>query len=396
MVPPASDSSRREPPLPAPRRTGVVTDPRCAGHCMGPDEPECPARLEVLQDLLREPQWRGRLVEIEARMADRETLERVHAPSYIRRLEATAGAPSVRLDPDTCTSPDSHQAALLAAGGLCRAIAQVHTGTVANAFALVRPPGHHAERAAAKGFCLYNNVAVGARFAQSRLGLERVLIVDWDLHHGNGTQDCFEDDPSVLFFSTHQAFAYPHSGRRRQVGRGAGRGFTINVPLLPGFGDGEYLAIFEALLRPVAAEFAPDLVLVSAGFDIHGADPLGGMRVTPEGFAALTRLLMDIADQSCGGRLVLTLEGGYGLEGLRASVRAVLEELAGLRSTDPGPLMTAAARSRAAYAVWRVRSVQRRYWTGLDRPDGQPPGADLSWGSRLRGWLAYAGAYFRS
>ena len=297
---------------------------------------------------------------------------------------------------DTCTSPRSHEAALLAAGGVCRAIVRVHDGTLDNAFALVRPPGHHAERAAAKGFCLYNNVAVGARFAQKRLGLARILIVDWDLHHGNGTQHCFEDDPSVLFFSTHMAFAYPHTGRRRQVGQGRGKGFTINVPLLPGFGDGEYLAVFEALLKPVALEFKPDLVLVSAGFDIHAGDPLGGMRVTPQGFAAMTRMMLDIADGCCGGKLVLTLEGGYGLEGLRASVREVLRELAGLQTTDPVPLMASADRRRVAYAAWRVKQVHRRYWQGLNRSGSGTLGADLTWIERLRGWLAYAGAYLRS
>jgi hypothetical protein len=190
------------------RRTGIVIDPRCGNHRMEAGAPECPARLDVLQAMLREPAMRNRFVEIPARPAGRQALVEVHAPAYIKRLEASAAQPCVYFDEDTSTSPGSQEAALMAAGGLCLAIGRVDAGELDNAFALVRPPGHHAERDAASGFCLYNNVAVGARFAQRELGLGRVLIVDWDLHHGNGTQNCFADDPSVLFFSTHKAFAW--------------------------------------------------------------------------------------------------------------------------------------------------------------------------------------------
>jgi acetoin utilization deacetylase AcuC-like enzyme len=261
----------------AKKRTGILKDPRYAGHCMGPDEPECPERLDVLNALLLEPDLEGCFTDISPRMADKDELARVHSADYIRRLDATSEHASVYLDEDTRTSPLSNQVAQLAAGGLCRAIEEVHAGRVDNAFALVRPPGHHAERGAARGFCLYNNVAIAARYAQSKLGLARILVVDWDLHHGNGTQHCFEDDPSVLFFSTHQAFTYPYSGRLRETGKGKGKGYTVNVPLLPGFGDGDYLVLFERLLKPIALEFKPDMILVSAGFVIHFNDPLGGM-----------------------------------------------------------------------------------------------------------------------
>lgn len=373
------------------RRTGIVIDPRCGNHCMEADAPECPERLDVLQTMLREPEMRDRFVVVPALPAERQTLAQVHAPAYIRRLEQSAAQPCVRLDADTRTSPGSNEAALLAAGGFCQAIAQVHAGELDNAFALVRPPGHHAERDAAKGFCLYNNVAVGARFAQRELGLERVLIVDWDLHHGNGTQNCFADDPSVLFFSTHKAFAYPYSGRLRDVGRGRGKGRTVNIPLLPGFGDGEYLALFDRVLKPVALAFKPDLVLVSAGFDIHRDDPLGGMRVTPEGFAGMTRLVMEIADACCRGRLAMTLEGGYDLAGLRDSVRRVLQEMAGLRTADTAALMAAPDPRKLAYPLWRIQRVHGRYWKPL---------ADLGLRrsplQRLRDALAWWGAYLRS
>ena len=373
------------------RRTGIVIDPRCGNHRMEADAPECPARLDVLQAMLREPAMRNRFVEIPARPAGRQALAEVHAPAYIKRLEATAAQPCVYFDEDTSTSPGSHEAALLAAGGLCLAIGRVDAGELDNAFALVRPPGHHAERDAARGFCLYNNVAVGTRFAQRELGLGRVLIVDWDLHHGNGTQNCFADDPSVLFFSTHKAFAYPYSGRLGDVGKGKGKGYTVNIPLPPGFGDGEYLALFQMVLKPIALSFKPDLVLVSAGFDIHRDDPMGGMRVTPEGFAGLTRVVMDIADTCCGGKLVMTLEGGYDLAGLRDSVRRVLREMAGLQTADTGRLMASADPRRLAYPLWRIRRVHGRYWPPLTRLDVR-----LSPMDRLRGALAWWSAYLRS
>ena len=241
------------------KRTGIIKDPRYTGHCMGPDEPECPERLDVLYALLQEPELDGCFQNISPCMAAKEDLARVHSADYIDHLETTSGKPATYLDEDTRTSALSNEVAQLAAGGLCRAIEAVHAGRVNNAFALIRPPGHHAERTAARGFCLYNNVAIAARFAQSKLGLARILVVDWDLHHGNGTQHCFEDDPSVLFFSTHQAFTYPHSGSLREIGKGKGKGYTVNVPLLPGFGDGDYLVIFERLLKPIALEFRPDI-----------------------------------------------------------------------------------------------------------------------------------------
>jgi acetoin utilization deacetylase AcuC-like enzyme len=376
--------------------TGIVKDPRYAGHCMGPGEPECPERLAVLYAMLQELEESGCFQEIAPRKADREELQRVHAPDYIGHIAATAGKEMTYLDPDTRASALSHDTALLAAGGLCRAIEEVNAGRVDNAFALIRPPGHHAERAASKGFCLYNNVAVGAHFGRSSLGLERILIVDWDLHHGNGTQHCFEDSPAVLFFSTHRAFTFPHSGRLREIGRDRGRGYTINVPLLPGLGDGDFVAIFEKILKPVAMEFKPDFILVSAGFDLHFNDPLGGMRVTPEGFAALTRSLLDVAAACCEGKIVMALEGGYDLEGLRDSVREVLREMAGLRKSDVAGTMATAQREKIAEVIWRVRRRHRRFWKSLDAPPFDGPRDVPSTGERIRGTLSRVVAYFKS
>lgn len=375
------------------RTTGIVKDPRYAGHCMGPGEPECPERLEVLYTLLDEPGLADALTVIAPRPAETAELETVHAPQYIRRIAATAGHTSTYLDEDTRTAPGSHEAAVLAAGGLCRAIEAVHNRAVGNAFALVRPPGHHAEHNASGGFCLYNNIAVGTRFAQNRLGRSRILVVDWDLHHGNGTQQCFAEDPSVLFFSTHKAFTYPHTGRAADIGKGRGKGYTINVPLLPGFGDGEFLVLFEALLRPVAMAFQPDLVLVSAGFDIHADDPMGGMQVTPDGFAAMTRVLLDIADACCDGKLVMVLEGGYDLASLRDSVRQVLRELTGQQRTDLAPILASADLEKTAYPVWRVGRFQQRYWPCLRQPGrfNAPPSPT----ARLKGMLARWAAYLK-
>jgi len=193
-------------------------------------------------------------------------------------------------------------------------------------------------------------------------------VVDWDLHHGNGTQHCFEDDPSVLFFSIHQSASYPGSGRFSETGKGRGKGRTVNIPLRAGCGDAEYVSIFEKILRPIALEFAPELVLVSAGFDIHLNDPLGGMRVTSRGFAGLTRSILTTADRCCGGKVVMTLEGGYDLDGLRDSVKAVLREMAGLQVTDIENITAGVDAKILAYLLWRVRRNHGRYWKRLSAP----------------------------
>jgi acetoin utilization deacetylase AcuC-like enzyme len=380
----------------AANRTGVVQDPRYADHCPGPDHPECAQRQTVLNDMLNEPEMRGYFQPIKPRRAEKEELLRVHSPKYIRRLEDTQGKAYTYLGPDIQTSPFSYETALLAAGGLCRAIELVHAGELDNAIALVRPPGHHAERSKAKGFCLYNNVAVGVRYAQSRLGLGRILVVDWDLHHGNGTQHCFEDDPSVLFFSMHQSASYPGGGRFSEVGKGPGKGRTVNIPLRAGCGDGEYVALFEKILKPIALEFAPELILVSAGFDIHYNDPLGGMRVTPQGFAGLTRSVLNTADLCCRGKVVMTLEGGYDLQALKESVRAVLRELAGMQITDIDDITRRGDARMLAYLLWRVRRSHSRYWNALKPSpwDGSNPEPTIL--ERLRETVARIMDYLRS
>jgi len=315
--------------------------------------------------MLEEPEMADLFQEIPVRRAEKEELCWIHSSHYVDLVAGTEGKNRVSLDPDTSTSSGSYEAALLAAGGLCEAISSVITGALDNAFALVRPPGHHAEQGRAMGFCLFNNVAIGAKYAQERHDLGRILVIDWDLHHGNGTQHSFEEDPSILYFSTHQYPYYPGTGAFQEVGREEGQGFTVNVPLSVGHGDGEYAGIFERVLRPIATQFDPDLVLVSAGFDIYENDPLGGMRVTPTGFAALMRSLMDIADECCNGKVVVTLEGGYELTGLRDSVKAVLKELAGVSRTSVKDILARANMGNLENAVKRVVEHHGRFWKNL-------------------------------
>jgi acetoin utilization deacetylase AcuC-like enzyme len=313
-----------------------VRDLRFLSHDPGAFHVESPKRLEVTYAMLDSVDMSGRVQTIPSRRADPEEICLIHTVDYFKRVARTSGKTFCSLDPDTATSPGSYEAAMVAAGSVCGAISMVLAGTIESAFALVRPPGHHAITNRAMGFCVFNNVAIGARYAQKRCGLERILVVDWDLHHGNGTQQAFEDDPGVLYFSTHQYPFYPGSGSLQEIGCGRGRGFTMNVPLPPGQGDAEYLTVFKDILMPVALEYGPELVLVSAGFDIHRNDPLGGMLVTEQGFAALTRCILEIARATCGGKVVMALEGGYDLKGLQDSVKAVLLEMTGATTSSIG------------------------------------------------------------
>ncbi len=310
-------------------KTGIVKDARYLEHITSDHHPENHHRLKVIYEMLEDKEMAGKFLEISPRFATMDELELSHSPDYISRVAATADKSHTMLDPDTHTSPKSFDAAKLAVGGTLELIDRVMTKEIDNGFALVRPPGHHAECDRGMGFCLFNNIAIMARYAILKHSLKRILIVDWDLHHGNGTQNAFYNDPRVLYFSTHQFPHYPGTGRLAETGIGEGEGYTVNVPLPGGQGDLDYLQIFERVLRPIALQLNPQLIMVSAGFDIYFKDPLGGMNVTPKGFALLTRLLLDIANKSCGGKILFTLEGGYHLDGLRESVQSVLMELKG-------------------------------------------------------------------
>lgn len=304
-------------------KTGLVYDPRYLEHDMGMGHPESPNRLRAIMQQLEQSGTLAQLTKIEPRMAEDEWITRVHTAAYLASLKQHAPASGlVSLDPDTSMSPGSLTAAYLAAGGALAAVDAIMTKQVDHVFCAVRPPGHHAEASRAMGFCLLNNVAIAARYAQKKHGLSRVLIVDWDVHHGNGTQHSFEDDPSVLFFSTHQFPHYPGTGRESEHGRGAGESYTINVPMEAGEGDDEYRAIFHKVLVPAAEQFKPELVIISAGFDAHKDDPLASMGLTEAGYAELTGIVAGIAKKYAQGRILSSLEGGYNLTALAASVDA--------------------------------------------------------------------------
>ena len=309
-------------------KTGLVYHPAYLEHNMGAGHPESPHRLRAIMRQLEQSGTAARLTRITPREAEDEWITQIHRPSYLAMLKTHAPASGrVSLDPDTSISPGSLAAAYLAAGGALAAVDAIMSKQVDHVFCAVRPPGHHAEAGRAMGFCLFNNVAIAARYVQKQYGLTRVLIVDWDVHHGNGTQHSFEDDPSVLFFSTHQFPHYPGTGRESERGRGAGEGFTINVPMESGEGDEEYRAVFQKSLVPAADVFKPEFVIISAGFDAHKDDPLASMGLTEEGYADLTGIVAGIATRHAGGRMLASLEGGYHLTSLAASVDRHIQSL---------------------------------------------------------------------
>jgi acetoin utilization deacetylase AcuC-like enzyme len=324
-------------------KTGVLCDRRFMDHDMGAGHVESPARIEVLARMLDEdPPVPFR--RIEPRPATDDDLALIHERGYIDLVRSTEGK-IVPMDGDTTAGPLTWATARLAAGGSLECLDRIMDGAVGNALALVRPPGHHAEASRAMGFCFFNNAAVGAEHLVRRHGLARVLVVDWDLHHGNGTERSFYERSDVLYFSTHQSPLYPGTGAARFFGHGEGFGYNLNVPLLRGKGDADFLHVYDHVLAPVAAQFQPQFILASVGFDIAAGDPLGGMEVTTEGFGRLTASLMALADRTAGGRLALFLEGGYDLSALRAGVREVLRTLSGRSSGPDGPRTHGAAPS---------------------------------------------------
>jgi acetoin utilization deacetylase AcuC-like enzyme len=335
--------------------TGLIIDQRYTRHKTGLGHPERPERIAVLSDLGRD---RDDIRLVQPRVATAEELLLVHRGTHVDRVAQTRNLSGYAFDADTPVSPDSYDTALLAVGGLLALLDEVAEGRLRNGFACVRPPGHHAESQRAMGFCLFNNIAVGAAYLRHKHNFERVLIVDWDVHHGNGTQHIFEGDPGVLYVSTHQYPFYPGTGALDEVGYGEGEGYTVNLPFPAGFGNAEYLEAFESVIEPIAALYEPEFVLISAGFDPHARDPLAGMQVTEAGFAAMTRVLLRMAERTAQGRCVALLEGGYDLEALRSSATAVLEELAGRDSAD----VDGQKGSRATPLLAMVRRIQSRYW----------------------------------
>jgi acetoin utilization deacetylase AcuC-like enzyme len=311
-------------------KTAIIHHPVYEQHDTGDNHPESPARYVAVMDALRgDAELWSQLLELEAPLAPRGDVQAAHTTQHFKRVERAVSEGRGYLDADTIISMRSLDAALRAAGGACRAVDAIMSGEAQNAFLPARPPGHHATSENAMGFCLFNTVAVAARYAQSRYKeIERVAVVDWDVHHGNGTQGIFYDDPTVFFFSAHQYPWYPGTGTRGENGQGRGRGYTLNVPLQAGTSARVHRHTFDAALEEIGDKFTPDLILISSGFDAHAGDPLGQLLLEDEDFIAMTRTVKEWAASVCAGRIVSCLEGGYNLKTLGATARAHVQALA--------------------------------------------------------------------
>ena len=336
----------------------VVIDQGYLKHLPGESHPERPERIQALLNLAGALD--KQMFELASpRAATRADVEYTHGADHVRLVESTSKHNRYALDGDTITCRDSFGVALLAVGGFLTLLDAIASKQSSNGFALVRPPGHHALRDHAMGFCLFNTMAIGAEYLKRVYGAKKILIMDWDVHHGNGTQAAFYDDPTVFFISTHQFPFYPGSGAVNETGVGAGEGLTLNVPLPAGCTDVEYLQVFQDIVVPAAEKFQPDWILVSAGFDPHRRDPLGGMNVTEEGFGAMARLLLVLANRFADGRIAFLLEGGYDLAGLRDSVAAVLAAMQAQVPPPAGHLPL--AESRIEPVIRRILQVHEKY-----------------------------------
>ncbi len=343
--------------------TGFVYHEDYLRHDTGGHHPENAERLISIMRNLEAQSLTEKLERILPARASQEQIEYVHTDSYVKNVEAICKAGGGMLDSDTPVCSATCDIAALAAGGLIKAVDEVmsESNELKHIFALVRPPGHHANSNRGRGFCIFNNVAIAAEYLKREYGAKRILIADWDVHHGNGTQEVFFSDPSVLYFSTHQYPYYPGTGWIDEVGNGEGQGFTVNVPLPIGTDDTGYLYALTTILVPIALEFRPDFVLVSAGFDAHVTDPLASMAVTSLGFGLFTDVIKEIATKSCGGRIVMTLEGGYNLDAIAESVLSVFNSL--LSNTGEQKSDAISASRQVTKRVEEIKGVQREYWS---------------------------------
>ncbi|KPL05131.1 MAG: hypothetical protein AMJ73_02255 [candidate division Zixibacteria bacterium SM1_73] len=312
--------------------TGFIYHSDYLKHNAEQIHPENKERLSKLVEHLEKNGFLSKLKKVEPYIPSIKWLEKVHTPEYVRKIEEVCRNGGAMLDPDTPVGPESYQIALLAVGGVMAAVDAVMNKEVKNAFCALRPPGHHAEKDKAMGFCIFNNVAVASRYVQNKYRMKKVLIIDWDVHHGNGTQNIFWTDPSVFYVSVHQFPFYPGSGSENEVGEGEGNGFTFNLPMFAGSGDVEYVEAFENIIYPSAVKFDPDFVFISAGFDAHENDPLAQINLTEEGYKRMTEVVTRLADRCCDNRLVSVLEGGYNSHSLAFSVEEHLLALMNQKS----------------------------------------------------------------
>lgn len=336
----------------------IVIDQAYLKHLPGESHPERPERIQALLDLAGDLD-RAAFDVASPRAATRAEIERVHDAEHVRLVESTSKLNNFALDGDTITCRDSFAVALLAVGGFLTLLDAIAARQNCSGFALVRPPGHHALSDRAMGFCLFNTMAIGAEHLKRVYGAKKILIVDWDVHHGNGTQAVFYDDPTVLFISTHQYPFYPGTGSVNEIGAGAGEGFTLNVPLPAGCTDTEYLQVFQDVVTPAAEKFRPEWILVSAGFDPHRRDPLAGMNLSEKAFGAMANSLIALAERFSEGRIAFLLEGGYDLQALRTSVAAVLSAMQTPQSASTSCLPL--AQSRIEPILRRVLQVHEKY-----------------------------------
>jgi acetoin utilization deacetylase AcuC-like enzyme len=349
----------------AQRAVEVIADPRYAAHAVPQGHPERPERLAAVGAAL--DAFGDALARRAPRPADEAELLAVHDRAHIEHLRRAAAQAPAQLDPDTFVAAASYDVALLAAGACVDLATRVASGAARSGFAAVRPPGHHAEGDRAMGFCLLNNAAIAARAVQREAGVERLLVLDWDVHHGNGTQHTFEADPSVLYVSTHQYPFYPGTGSAGEIGVGRGEGATLNVPMPAGCGDAEYIGVFQRVIAPAARAFRPDYWIVSCGFDAHEDDPLAAMRVSRSGYAALTAIVRALADELSQGRMLFVLEGGYSLRGLSEGVDALIAGLLAPAAAPPAAVDLARG-SALEKLVARAEAVHGARIPGIGSP----------------------------
>lgn len=328
-------------------------------HTNGPNHPECAERLISIFNTLEKTKLIDKAVSIDFGPATEEDITRVHTKAHFDRIKATAGKEHVKLDEDTATCPVSFDAAMMASGALISSLDHILSGDIDTAFAFARPAGHHAEKDKPMGFCLFNYVAVAAAHLIHKHKMDRVLVIDWDVHHGNGTQNIFFDDPRVLFFSIHQYPFYPGTGSLKELGYDKGLGYNVNVPIPSMYGDDDYLRIFHEILKPVIAQYKPQFTIVSAGFDAFFIDPLGGMRVTANGFAKFTRFVMEAAIEHSENKIAFALEGGYNLGELGNIAKEVVEEIIDINvsSTEFNKENT-----MCDHTIEEVKRVYSPYW----------------------------------
>jgi acetoin utilization deacetylase AcuC-like enzyme len=340
-------------------KLGILIDDIYMLHQPGSRHPESPRRLTAIREALQSLGVLERWTRIQPRPARSDELELIHHPSLLEHVEKAARRAPTYLDPDTVVSGDSYRTALFAAGGVLECTDAICSGGLRRVFAFVRPPGHHAEPDKAMGFCLFNNVALAAAYARIEHRIDRIAVVDFDLHHGNGTQACFYDDPHVLYVSSHQFPFYPGSGNFHEVGIRDGAGYTLNLPLPEGSGDESLVPIYSRIVSPILQQFRPQLILVSAGFDAHFKDPLGGLRVTQEGLRSVSASLIRAARTLCDGKILFVLEGGYSLEALHSCTTMIMqameeEEPAEMQVPDAPAYHSAYARSRRGFGhFWK-------------------------------------------